>query len=267
MSDDRLERALGDAIADLAGTGSPDYLDDILERTSRTRQRPWWTFPGRYTIMTPTFRFAATAGLAFVLGLGISPLILPSGEGGIGGPAGPPAAEQADDPVFPTGSFVSTVSDDRWLEFNEDGTGRMVEADDFYEVAMTYAAHGNLWTEMMIDDMVSDQWVPATYFWDFDGEHLTFEMATEDLVALRKSVMDKSTWTLVPDPIVVVVAARDIPAGETVRANAGALRVLPATDVGPDAFTERRDVSGHVAVVDITAGQPLTLDLMEPPAE
>ena len=66
---------------------------------------------------------------------------------------------------------------------------------------------------------------------------------------------------------VVVVAARDIPAGETVHANAGTLRVLPATEVGPGAFTDRRDVSGHIATVDIPAGQPLTPELMEPLAE
>ena len=268
MTDDRLERALSDAIADIAGTGAPDYLDDILERTSRTRQRPWWTFPGRYTIMAPTFKFAVTAGLAFVLGLGLSPLITSSGEGGLAGPAGVSAPEQTDEAAIPTGNFVSTVEDDLWFEFNEDDTGRMVQADEFYEVAMTYATHGNLWTEMLMKDApIGDRWVPATYYWDFDGERLTFETAAEDLVADRKSVMDDSTWTLVPDGRVVVVAARDIPAGETVYANASTLRVLPATKVGPGAFTDRREVSGHVATVDIPTGQPLTPDLMEPLAE
>ena len=81
MTDDRLERALSDAITDLAGTSTPDYLDDILERTSRTRQRPWWTFPRRYFVMTPTLKFVAAASLAFVLGIGIAPLIAPSNDG------------------------------------------------------------------------------------------------------------------------------------------------------------------------------------------
>ena len=266
MSDDRLERALGDAIADLAGTGSPDYLDDILERTSRTRQRPWWTFPGRYTIMTPTLRFAATAGLAFILGLGVAPLIMSSGEGGGAGPAGLPASEQTDDAAFPTGTFVSTERDDRWIEFHEDGIGRTVHADDMFEVNFTYAAQGDLWTEMAHDSMI-DRSVPATYFWDFDGQLLTFDLWGEDLLASRKTVMEGSTWTLVHDPRVVVVAARDIPQGDTVYANAGVLRVLPAHEVDPGAFSDPRDVSGHVATVDISAGQPLTLDLMEPSAE
>ena len=267
MTDDRLERALSDAIADLAGTGSPDYLDDILERTSRTRQRPWWTFPGRYTIMAPTFKFAVTAGLAFVLGLGLSSLIMSSGEGGLAGPAGVSAPEQTDEAAFPTGIFVSTVRPDRWIELHEDGVGRTVQADDLMEVKYTYATHGNLWTDMHTDDLYGERRVPATYFWDFDGEQLTFELWGEDVVAGRKAVMENSTWTLVPDGIVAVVAARDIPAGETVYANASTLHVLPATEVGPGAFTDRREVSGHIATVDIPAGQPLTPDLMEPPAE
>jgi len=266
MSDDRLERALGDAIADLAGTGAPDYLDDILERTARTRQRPWWTFPGRYTIMTPTLRFATAAALAFVLGLGVSPLIMPSDEGGIAGPVGLSAPEPTDEQAFPIGTFVDTEMDGRWIEFHRDGTGRTVEADDLLRVDFTWAAQGGFWTQMT-HEMGAGRLVPATYAWDFDDERLTFGLWGEDLNPDRKTVMDGSTWTLVHDPTVVVVAARDIPAGETVLANASTLRVLPATEVGPGAFEERRDVSGYIASVDVTAGQPLTLDLMEPAAE
>ena len=267
MSDDRLERALGDAIADLAGSGSPDYLDDILERTSRTRQRPWWTFPGRYTIMAPTLRFAATASLAFVLGLGVSPLITSSGEGGGAGPAGLPASEQTDEQAFPTGTFVSVEDRNLWMEFHEDGSGRTRHGVEGSDVGFTYAAQGNLWTEMTHDVRGARQ-VPATYFWDFDGEILTFELWGEDLNAYRKAHFEKNkAWTLVPDPRVVVVAAGDIPAGDTVHAASVVVRVLPATEVGPGAFTDRREVSGHVAAVDIAADQPLTLDLMEPSAE
>ena len=266
MTDDRLERALSDAIADLAGTASPDYLDDILERTSRTRQRPWWTFPGRYTIMTPTLKFAAAAGLAFVLGLGVSPLIMPSGDGGTWGPAGLSAPDRTDDPAFPTGVFVSVVDRDLWIEFHEDGSGRTREESEGTDVRFTYATLGDLWTEMSHDE-TSGRLVPATYFWGFDGDLLTFELWGEDLVPNRKATMDDSAWTLVRDPRVVVVAARDIPAGDDIYANSAVLRVLPATEVGPGAFTDRRDVSGHVATVDIAAGQPLTVDLMEAPTE
>lgn len=72
MTDPRLDRALSDAITDLAGSDPQTYLDDILERTGRTRQRPWWTFPGRYFSMTTALKFAVTAGLAFVIGAGVT---------------------------------------------------------------------------------------------------------------------------------------------------------------------------------------------------
>ncbi len=97
MTDDRLERALSEAISDLAGSSTPDYLNDILERTSRTRQRPWWTFPRRYLSMTATLKFATAASLAFVLGVGVAPLLLPSNDGSAVGPsAAQSSSPQAD---------------------------------------------------------------------------------------------------------------------------------------------------------------------------
>lgn len=64
MTDDRLTRAISDTLSDLA-TGHPtDYIDDVLARTARTRQRPAWTFPGRYLSMSPVLKFATFATLA-----------------------------------------------------------------------------------------------------------------------------------------------------------------------------------------------------------
>ena len=45
---DLFERQLPDGLADLADARMPSYLDDILEATSRTRQRPRWTFFERW---------------------------------------------------------------------------------------------------------------------------------------------------------------------------------------------------------------------------
>jgi DNA-binding beta-propeller fold protein YncE len=45
---DSFERQLPDGLADLAGARMPGYLDDILEVTGRTRQRPRWTFFERW---------------------------------------------------------------------------------------------------------------------------------------------------------------------------------------------------------------------------
>ena len=49
---DPRERQLSEASRDLAGNEPPTYLDDILRRSARMRQRPAWTSPGRWLPMT-----------------------------------------------------------------------------------------------------------------------------------------------------------------------------------------------------------------------
>jgi Tol biopolymer transport system component len=71
MTDKRLERAIADTLGDLAPMQHTDYIDDVLARTSRTRQRPAWTFPGRYLDMTPPIQLVAVPVLAAALGLGV----------------------------------------------------------------------------------------------------------------------------------------------------------------------------------------------------
>ncbi len=50
-SDDRFDRRFRSGVADLAAPHFPDYFDDVLAATRRTRQRPTWTFPGRWIPM------------------------------------------------------------------------------------------------------------------------------------------------------------------------------------------------------------------------
>ena len=52
MPNDRSDRDLPARLVDLGGSNAPDYADDILARTARTRQRPAWTFPERWIPMT-----------------------------------------------------------------------------------------------------------------------------------------------------------------------------------------------------------------------
>lgn len=49
--DQRFERTLPDVLADLYLGPTPDYRDDLLARTARTRQRPARSFPGRWIPM------------------------------------------------------------------------------------------------------------------------------------------------------------------------------------------------------------------------
>ena len=50
-SDDRFGGTVSVWLQQRAGTGAPDYLDDILGRTARTRQRPGWTSIERWPPM------------------------------------------------------------------------------------------------------------------------------------------------------------------------------------------------------------------------
>jgi hypothetical protein len=47
----RFEQDLPALVADLYLAGMPDYRDDLVQRIARTRQRPPWTFPGRWLPM------------------------------------------------------------------------------------------------------------------------------------------------------------------------------------------------------------------------
>jgi hypothetical protein len=59
----RHERDLSPILGDLAMAPYPDYVDDVLERTGRMRQRPAWTFPGRWLPMDITTRTTAAPRL------------------------------------------------------------------------------------------------------------------------------------------------------------------------------------------------------------
>src|SRR6478672_8464535 len=51
---DGFERTVSDWLDEQAGHGMPGYLDEALARTTRTRQRSWWTSPERWLPMDLT---------------------------------------------------------------------------------------------------------------------------------------------------------------------------------------------------------------------
>ncbi len=55
---DGFDRTVTEWLDEQAGHGTPGYLDEILTRTDRTRQRPWWSSPERWLPMQSTARFA-----------------------------------------------------------------------------------------------------------------------------------------------------------------------------------------------------------------
>jgi Tol biopolymer transport system component len=51
MPSDRFELLLPELLDQVGGTRTPDYFDDLLQQTARTRQRPAWSFPERWIPM------------------------------------------------------------------------------------------------------------------------------------------------------------------------------------------------------------------------
>jgi hypothetical protein len=93
---------------------------------------------------------------------------------------------------FPTGTFVS-ASGIVAVEFNENGTCRWLSDTEGWEVPCTYAVNGDLFTEMTFEWPSGSQ-VPATYYWTYDGENLTFELWGEDMRPHRQEVYDGQTY-------------------------------------------------------------------------
>lgn len=97
----------------------------------------------------------------------------------------------AEDEAFPTGTFWSPNGVEG-VEFNEDGScllfGEFEDEDSAiqtYEVPCKYAVNGDLYTEMWFD-WPEGPYFPATYFWSYDGETLSFELWGEDAHEVRR---------------------------------------------------------------------------------
>ena len=61
MTIDRFERRMPEILTEISAPRVPDYIDDILSQTARTRQRPGWTLPERWLPMDITARPAISA--------------------------------------------------------------------------------------------------------------------------------------------------------------------------------------------------------------
>ena len=64
---DGFDRTVTDWLDEQAGHGSPAYLDEVLTRTTRTRQRPWWSSRERWLPVQSTARFAQVPRMAWLL--------------------------------------------------------------------------------------------------------------------------------------------------------------------------------------------------------
>ena len=80
---------------------------------------------------------------------------------------------------FPTGIFEQ-VGGHWFVEFREDGTGFWHSTRKAGDANIIYGVNGNLYSEMQLSYPTGRQ-VPATYFWTYDGNLLTFQLWGKDL--------------------------------------------------------------------------------------
>lgn len=99
---------------------------------------------------------------------------------------------------FPTGRFIN--ENRLWtFNFNEDGTWSLFDTNLEEPVRSgKYATSGNWYTELTHDDLDLPQ-VPATYFWTYDGQKLSFELWGEDVIDQRMIKYDGQTYTKVDE--------------------------------------------------------------------
>jgi hypothetical protein len=129
------------------------------------------------------FGFIAVV-LAALVGFGVGWLVFRDTGSGV-----PSVATE-----FPTGRFVNDQFENRFFEFDTDGTYLYSESTGpSGQVSGTYGVRGDLYTEMTHDYPGLPK-VPVTYGWTLDGEELTFELVGEDVVSHREGVYGDSVY-------------------------------------------------------------------------
>lgn len=96
---------------------------------------------------------------------------------------------------FPTGIFSSNVPGVDAYEFYQDGT-MIVRNPGIIGVTCVYGVNGNLFAAMKTNAGSSHRQVPATYYWHFDGNQLTFQVWGEELHWMRGHEMNGQVFTL-----------------------------------------------------------------------
>jgi len=98
---------------------------------------------------------------------------------------------------FPTGIFEHVGG--HWIiEYREDGTVFMYSERVLGDFNGKYGVNGNLWSDMQFSYTTGRQ-LPATYFWTYDGEFLTFQVWGKDLRPTRWGYMHGQTFRFVDE--------------------------------------------------------------------
>ena len=237
---DRFDRDFAQAVADLADPGTPDYIDDVLERAVSRRQRPAWTFPERWLPMgvlthRPAFAPALpwrTIGVFVVLALLLAAIVA-IGVGALLLRAAPPYGLAA--------NGVVAYSDDGDIYARDPSTGevRLLVGGPEFDVGPWFSRDGRRFSFVRITGQ--DPETIAVMVAEADGSNVRTVVASE-------AVGDKHWIEWSPDSSMLVIrnSAEGVP---------------PLSVVPMNGEAERRAVDVPV-VIDVVDWRPGSEELI-----
>ncbi len=246
------------------GVAPPDdpFYDELLARAERHGQRPRWLALIKEPPMRTSSHLAVGSPTARLGAILITMLLLAATVVGAG------AAGQrllaADEPPFPTGTYVATEWSDRFVEFRDDGTCLWTLTPGYQDFECTYAIDGDTFTETSRDEnfIFSSGYGPHSYRWDYDGSVLTFQPDEDGSTGPIGAIYLEQPYRYVSEPRLVVFADFDIAAGTELLRGHTDLRVAPTAEVPADAFDDQQLTVGFITTADIAKGEPITPDLL-----
>jgi WD40-like Beta Propeller Repeat len=273
----RFEQDLPAQLGDLFLAGTPDYRDDLVRRTARTRQRPAWTFPERWLpvkittaqvpVARPPWRALGILALVGILIVGALAVYVGS-QPRLPNPFGPAAngaiAYAVDGDIFVRDTLadaprlvIGGATDDHDPWFAPDGRHLLfVRTDDGQDYLWAADADGNH-QALLRTDPIDDQ-VGGFGAWSPDSRSIAWADPIDRKATLRLLPIDGSAPTSIElGGVIPTDVAWRPPDG-------GDLLVRGQRDYVDDTHFLRTAVDFYL--VDTFASGPLTLRPLGAPA-
>ncbi|MFN8624059.1 MAG: hypothetical protein U0869_25225 [Chloroflexota bacterium] len=236
---DRFERRLPDELQELAAERFPDYTNDLLARTARTRQRPAWSLPMRWLPMTIALRRPLLAPPMRLLAVGLALLLALLAALAVGGVLLNPRPA----PVLP--AVVATSWKNGLLAFARDG-----------DIWVADPATGGE-PRVLIGGGETDDypdWSPdgsQIAFWRTDGAAMVLMVADADGSNVRQVTPDRvinptwSEWSPDGSTFAITSTVKRMPAAWTIAVDQGEPRPI-VTDMPISSIIWLPDGTGMV---------------------
>ncbi len=235
---DRVERVISDWLVDAARPQTPDYFQNILAQTARTRQRPAWTFPERWLPVTIIARqrvslrpmpWRGLALVALLLALLVAGLIAAGSRPRLPAPFGPAANGAI---AYDNGGDIYTVDP-------RTGASRAVVVGPEIDVGPRWSRDG---TRIVFERRTATQPTRQLFVVAADGSKLTLLTPTQ-LVEL-----DTHSYAFSPDgrEVMFVSSILRRPTVSFARTDGSGMRQL---DLGMSALEPRFRPPGGAEIV------------------